>query len=230
MVPYTLSKRYQDSKNRTAVKTKAVALRNAKKKNFKDGDSDSDGDEPINFFSHLDTQYSSSNPDTSDSYPSVRSDPNSSNSSITNSSTAVSSHPGTTSEYELTPSTNLANSAPIAPKPFTITNPNYDPVTGIYAYGDCSYTPPTTVQQAYEEPPKVEPTATGSACSHPQAGGGEWEQYYAQAEQDLASGDLYYEAHQQDHQRQQGPARPMPGAGPGLSIDDDVVCACLCTV
>ena len=223
MVPYTLSKRYQDSKNRTAVKTKAAALRKAKKPNFKEGDSDSDNDEPVSFFSHLDTEYPSSNPDTlnvSDSYPSVRSN---SNSKISKFNTAVSSHPSTTSAYEVMPSTNLANSAPIAPKPFRITNPNYDPVTGIYAYGDCSYAAPTTLQEGLEESPEVEPTAAASANSHPQAAGGGWEKYYAQAEQDLASGDVYYEAHQQDYQRQQGPAKPMPGAGPGLSIDDDVV-------
>ena len=236
MVPYTLSKRYQDSKSRMASKAKAASLRKAKKPNSREeGDSDSDGDEPVSFFSHLDTPHPSSNPDTfsssssstdhnvSNSYPSVWSGYSSSSSTkLPLSSTAVPLHPSTTS---VTPSTNLANSAPVAPKPFRIAEPNYDPVTGIYSYGDSTQAPPTTLQ-GYDGPREVE--QTGLAHSHPEAGG--WEQYYAQeAEQDLSSGDVYYEAHQQDYQRQQGPTKPMPGAGPGLGIDDDVVrCVCVC--
>ena len=234
MVPYTLSKRYQDSKNRTTAKSKAAALRKAKKLNPKeDGGSDSDdGDEPISFFSHLDEPRPSSTStstyalDVSNSHSSLHSQP----------STALESHfSPSTSTYEVTPTPLLANSAPLAPKPFRITDPNYDPVTGIYSYGDSNTAPPETQYQGYEEPnPKVD--QTGSASFQPQvAAGGGWEQYYHQAEQDqqLTPSAEYLEAYQEHQQQeqqgqgypsQQGFVKPMPGAGPGLSIDDDVVC------
>ena len=240
MVPYTLSKRYQDSKNRTAAKSKAAALRKAKKLNSKEeGDSDSDdGDEPVSFFSHLDESRPSSSTNTSASTtcaPDVSSSHSSawSNSSLhSQSSTALESYSSpSTSTHEVTPTPLLANSAPLAPKPFRITEPNYDPVTGIYSYGDNSTALPETQYKGYEEPSEV--NQTGSTSSQPQATGGGWEQYYHQAEQDqqLTPSAEYLEAYQQQQQDQQGqgypgqqgPLKPMPGAGPGLSIDDDVV-------
>lgn len=223
MVPYTLSKRYQDSKNRTA-KTKAAALRKAKKLNSGE-ESDSDGDEPVSFFSHLDTPHSSSNQDTlmSSATPAMS---NSYSSAYLNSDSKTSQFNNTvvpsSSTYEASPAPQLANSAPIAPKPFRITDPNYDPITGIYSYGDSTNAPPPapppTLHQSYEEL-----SQTGSTTSQPQAGG--WEQYYKQAEQELVAGAAeYYEANDQESPVQpQGPVKPMPGAGPGLSIDDDVV-------
>ena len=234
MVPYTLSKRYQDSKNRTA-KSKAAALRKAKKLNSRDdGDSDSDdGDEPVSFFSHLDEPHTSSaNTSTSNTYTPVASNSHSSawsdSSSYSQPLTALKSSNPSTSTYNVTPAPQLANSAPIAPKPFRMMNPNYDPVSGIYSYGNSSDTPPDTQYQGYKEPPEVD--QTGSTSSQLQAGG--WEHYYHQAEQDqqLTPSAEYLEAYQeQQHEQQaypsqQGPAKPMPGAGPGLSIDDDVVC------
>ena len=238
MVPYTLSKRYQDSKNRTTTaKAKAAALRKAKKPNSKEGDSDSDdGDEPISFFSHLDESHPSS--DTT-SAPDV-----SNSSSHSQSSTALESYSSpSTSIYEIIPTPLLANSAPLAPKPFRITEPNYDPVTGIYSYGNGSTAPPETQYQGYEEPSEV--NQTGSTSSQPQVAGGGWEQYYHQAEQDqqLTPSAEYLEAYQQHQQQQQqqqeqqgqgypssqqAQVKPMPGTGPGLSIDDDVVCCYKC--
>ena len=223
MVPYTLSKRYQDSKNTTA-KIKAAALRKAKKLNSREeGDSDSDGDEPVSFFSHLDTPQSGSNLDTLNSYtPSVTS----SYSSLLSDSNSKTLHPGNTVSSnpvnEVSPAPLLANSAPTAPKPFRIADPNYDPITGIYSYGDGTNAPPPTLPQGYEVAPSLE--QTGSAGFQPQAGG--WAQYYQQAEQDvIANASEYYEAEVQDYSSQQpGGNKPMPGAGPGLSIDDDVVC------
>ena len=219
MVPYTLSKRYQDSKNRTA-KTKAAALKKAKKADSREeGGSDSD-DEPVSFFSHLDELRPSSNSDTLTTYS-----PNVSNSDVARSDshsniiTTVLSNPSTTA-FEAAPTVpQLANSAPIAPKPFRITDPNYDPITGIYSYGNSTNAPPPqTLHQGYDEPSEVEQVGSGSS----EAGG--WEQYYSQAEQELPPGDEYFEAHQQDYPDQHGPVKPMPGPGPGLSIDDDVVC------
>ena len=246
MVPYTLSKRYQDSKNRTTAKAKAAALRKAKKLNSKEeGDSDSDeGDEPVSFFSHLDESHPSSGTNTSTSTaPDVsRSHSNawSNFSSHSQSSTTLESYSRpSTSTYEVTPTPLLANSAPLAPKPFRITEPNYDPVTGIYSYGDSSTAPPEAQYKGCEEPSKVD--QTGSTSSHPQAVGGGWEQYYHQAEQDqqLTPSAEFLEAYQQQQQEeqeqqdqgypsQQGPVKPMPGSGPGLSIDDDVVCNSYC--
>ena len=242
MVPYTLSKRYQDSKNRTTAKSKAAALRKAKKLNSKEeGDSDSDdGDEPVSFFSHLDESRPSSSantstlttyaPDVSNSHSSEWS------SSHSQSSIAIESYSSpSASTYEVTPTPPplLANSAPLAPKPFRITEPNYDPVTGIYSYGDSSTVLPETQYQGYEEPSEVNPTGSASVQPQPEAPGGGWEQYYHQAEQDqqLTSSAEYLEAyHQQQQERQvqgypsqQAPVKPMPGTGPGLSIDDDVV-------
>ena len=234
MVPYTLSKRYQDSKNRTTAKTKAAALRKAKKLNSKEeGDSDSDeGDEPVSFFSHLDESRPSSSFNTSSSttHASDVSDSHSSSHSQPLTALESYSHPST-STYEVTLTPLLANSAPLAPKPFRITEPNYDPITGIYSYGDSTTAPPETQYQGYEES-NPEVSQTDSTSSQPQAvgGGGGWEQYYHQAEQDqqLTPSAEYLEAFQQQQQgqsypSQQGPVKPMPGAGPGLSIDDDVV-------
>jgi hypothetical protein len=240
MVPYTLSKRYQDSKNRTTAKAKAAALKKAKKLNSKEGDSDSDdGDEPVSFFSHLDESRPSSGttstttyvPNVSNSHSSAWSD----SSPHPQSSTALESYSSpSTSTYEITPTPLLANSAPLAPKPFRITEPNYDPITGIYSYGDSSSAPPETKHQGYEEPSEINQTGSTSSQPQPQAAGGSWEQYYHQAEQDqqLTPSAEYLEAYQQQQQEQQGqghpssqPAqvKPMPGTGPGLSIDDDVV-------
>ena len=238
MVPYTLSKRYQDSKNRTA-KSKAAALRKAKKLNSNEqGDSDSDdGDEPVSFFSHLDEPCPSNTVSSANTYiPHVSKSHSNTWSDSNSPATTFESYSATSSStYEITPSPELANSAPKAPKPFRIKDPNYDPVTGIYSYGDSSNAPPATQYQGYGDPSKVD--ATGSTSSQPQAGG--WEHYYHQAEQDqqLTPSAEYLEAYQtklEEEQRQQqgysgsshpaGPVKPMPGAGPGLSIDDDVVC------
>ena len=234
MVPYTLSKRYQDSKNRTTTaKAKAAALRKAKKLNSKEGDSDSDdGDEPVSFFSHLDESRPSSSTTSAPNVSSSHSSAWSNSSSYSQSSTALESYSSpSTSTYEITPTPLMANSAPLAPKPFRITEPNYDPVTGIYSYGDGSSAPPETQYQGYEEPSEI--NQTGSTSSQPQAAGGGWEQYYHQAEQDqqLTPSAEYLEAYQQQQEQQgqgypssqQAQVKPMPGTGPGLSIDDDVV-------
>ena len=215
MVPYTLSKRYQDSKNKT--KAKAAVLRKAKKLNSNE-DSDSDDDEPVSFFSHLDETQPSSDLKTSvsNSYGNGWSN---SHSTMPHSYTTVSSNTRT----EVLPGPQLANSAPTAPKPFRIADPNYDPVTGIYSYGNGAAVQPPLHSALHEgeSEARVEQANSSSAPIQPSG----WEQYYSQAERDLTAAHAeYYDESGQDYPvQQQGPVKPMPGAGPGLSIDDDVV-------
>ena len=60
MVPYTLTKRYQDSRKQT--KSKETSLKKRKSIKHGDEDSDSDNDEPVSFFS-LDNNIPSPKPD-----------------------------------------------------------------------------------------------------------------------------------------------------------------------
>lgn len=231
MVPYTLSKRYQDSKSKS-LKAKAAALRKAKKLGSAEGDeSDSDDDdEPVSFFSHLDEPRLTSDPTPSNI--TAVSDISQSNSWAD--STSQSSHTSNTMQSHSsgvkvtdTSSTHrpAANSAPLAPKPFKIAHPNYDPITGIYSYGSSEDNPAPAVSKGWGTSSDSHTIDSDHSTTQVQPGG--WEQYYHQAEQELvASNTEYYETPSEENPSEcHGLAKPMPGAGPGLSIDDDVVSA-----
>ena len=132
MVPYTLSKRYQDSRTKTKKKSKLIS------KKDDSGDSDSDG-EPVSFFSHLDKSVS----DTNITVPTnSQSD---SNVGLQESNFGLVSHSETSHVTH-----SHITSAPIAPKPFNVNGPpGYNEVPSypeVYqTNGEPSVSLPTTI-------------------------------------------------------------------------------------